>query len=114
MIASYPAPDQNVKWLMSTKKGEKSISGIMITAVENSYGKTTNSEGGSEKLILAISIPIILLLIIACVPLTIFLKRRGGKAEEPKVDANMYYGNEEEDYDDHDNAIVDTNEYYDT
>ena len=89
----------------------------MITAAENTNGKTSTSSTSNrerDKLIMAISIPITIILIIACALFIIFLRRKGKTAEEPKIDANIYYGHEEEDSDEHDNTIVDTNDYYGT
>ena len=48
---------------------------------------------------------------IIIVGLAFFLKKRRTVAE-PKIDENDYYGEEEETYALEDNAVVDTNDYY--
>ena len=39
-------------------------------------------------------------------------KLKKKKIEEPEIDENMYYGEDDEDYDEQDNRVTDNNDYY--
>eukprot|EP00092_Neocalanus_flemingeri_P028498 GFUD01030949.1.p1 GENE.GFUD01030949.1~~GFUD01030949.1.p1 ORF type:complete len:318 (-),score=57.96 GFUD01030949.1:141-1070(-) len=71
-----------------------------------------NKSCGNVGLILAISLPCSFTVIVLIIVFFVFFLKKRRAVEEPKIDENEYYGEDEETYDDGDNAVVDTNDYY--
>ena len=101
-----------IKWTL--KLNQKQLSDTKFeTMGHNPEIKEPQTETTSIGRIMGITIGVIILVIFLLVVAVVYRKwLLKAKDEEPKIDQNMYYG---VDYDDNDadNAITDTNDYYD-
>ena len=114
-------PPEYLPWIVKIETTFESTPGIKLSHAHIEDEKVENEENdeeGKEKInvelvIICMSITTVVLVVggVLCVHMKM---RRQTTQEEPKMEKNVYYGRDDEYYDEHNNRLEDTNDYYST
>ena len=107
-----PAPSENKEWMVKMSYSYIEFPGVMLTKnIDNGLEHSETVQNEMNMLLLVISISVLVFILLALIASYCLYQRRK-KVEEPKIDVNIDYGHEKEDYDEHDTCVIDNNDYY--
>ena len=91
---------------------------FLVPEIFNKYKRSiffgTPCNDDDTKKIIMISLSVAFVLLLGIFLIFIFLRKKKVKEEEPEMEKNEVYGEEDEYYDEHDNRVEDSNDYYES
>ena len=78
---------------------------------ESDHDNSKENDNDDTKNIIIISLSVLLIIVLGILVI-IHLRKKKEKPEEPDMEKNEVYGEDDEYYDEHDNRIEDKNDYY--
>jgi len=113
-----PAPVAAGSWLILDRESNKTLTTSNIEVIPDTKGRTTGPAckvgptGSKNSQVIVFTILVTVAVVVFVAVAVVYVKKAKEPIEEPILEGNDYYGEEEEYYDEHANRMEDNNDYY--